>query len=610
MSAADGISPGDFIELVRDRVSLIDFLSAYTTLTQTGSEWRGRCPLHDEKTGSFYANDAKGVWICYGCGKGGNIFTFLQEKEGLGFREAADLLADRYRLPRLGTGRSEQHDRMRRLRQMHEAAAAWFGQVLREQRGRPFQEYLRQRDFSKEDVVRFGLGAAPDEWEGLSRVLLGKGFRQEELLQAGLALARKEGTGVYDRFRGRLMIPIRARDGSVIAFGGRIIGPGEPKYLNSPETDLFKKNRTLFALDLAKDAMKRTGRVCLMEGYTDVMRAHQRGLHYAVAAMGTALTTEQISELQRFATEVLLMMDSDAAGRQAAVKHARNLIRQEMPVRILLLKEGQDPDDFFRQAEHPLEDFEALVQQSLHAIEFMLRDLADAHLQTADPQRRAALRQEAIAITRLPRQVSAQAEALDRLAQLLGVSRASLAEDAKRAPSPEPAPATADRPVVSLPMEPLAPADQELLAAMLLSPALESLGLAYLTPRDFNHVLAQRLIGELHEARQLGNREPLQYLPKLEFDPDLGALVASLLILMPQAPELPVFKRMLTRYRAVQLQQERAALKRSLQDASQTGNHDHARQLLQREQELGRVLNLLERHIWPEDAQEQSSASA
>jgi len=606
----EGLAPEAFIELVNDRVDLVEFFSGYTTLLKAGAEWKGRCPIHDEKTGSFYVNEVKHVWHCYGCGKGGNLFTFLREKEGLDFREAADMLSDRYRLPRMGRGHGRSQEivsKQRRLSDMHQEAAEWFGRMLRDPRGRPFQQYLKERDFTRDDVARFSLGAAPEEWEGLCNHLRQKGYKPEELVEAGLAVRSQKDQGrIYDRFRARLMIPICDVHGKVIAFGGRIIGPGEPKYLNSPETELFKKNRTLFALNLAKDAIRKKKWVAIMEGYTDVMRAHQKGITNVVAAMGTALTDEQIKELRKFAEEVILVMDSDNAGKNAAFKHAANLMRMEMPVRVMPLEQGQDPDDFLRRHETNDSAIAAFEEQlkikGKPAMEYMLRDYADEYRLATDPQRRADIRRKAIDITRIPPKAGVQEEALARLASMLDSKPEILLAEARQqkyAPTPQ----QRDMPVEQQPDEgpPLDPNDRRVLMAMLGDAQLERLALKYLQPADFEHILAQRLIRELHDARERGDTSPVMSWSRLEFDPELRNFVSAMLMSVVDPPPAEVFKQMLTRYRAKAIRQERAMVKRELQDAGQAGDHDKARALLGEDMELGKTLNLLERHLWPED---------
>lgn len=606
----DSLAPDAFIELVNDRVDLVEFFSGYTTLTKAGAEWKGRCPIHDEKSGSFYVNEVKHVWHCYGCGKGGNIFTFLREKEGLDFREAADMLSDRYRLPRMGRSRGRSQEivsKQRRLSDMHQAASEWFQQRLRDPRGRPFQQYLKARGFTRDDVVRFSLGAAPEEWEGLTNHLRQKGYKPDELVEAGLAVRSQKDQGrIYDRFRARLIIPICDVHGKVIAFGGRIIGPGEPKYLNSPETDLFKKNRTIFALHLAKDAIRRKKWVAIMEGYTDVMRAHQKGITNVVAAMGTALTDEQIKALQNFAQEVVLVMDSDNAGKNAAFKHAANLMRMEMPVRVMPLEKGQDPDDFLRAYdtnETAITAFEEQLRtKGKPAMEYMLRDFVDEYRLVSDPQRRADIRRKAIEITRIPPKEIVQEEALGRLAQLLGESPEKLLAEARQL-KPAPTSHQRDMPLERQPVEgpPLDVNDRRVLMAMLGDAQLERLALKYLQPADFDNILAQRLIRELHDARERGDMSPVITWARLEFDPELRNFVSALLLSVLDPPPVDVFKQMLTRYRAKALRQERAMVKRELEDASQAGDHEQARALLGEDMELGKTLNLLERHLWPED---------
>ncbi|HET9920280.1 MAG TPA: DNA primase [Ktedonobacteraceae bacterium] len=316
------------IETIKAKVDVVEEIGAVVVLYKSGKSLKGLCPFHNERTPSFYVFAESQTWHCFGCHEGGDVFSFVQKSQGLEFHEALLYLAEKAGVPVEEDSRSAEENReasaaKERLRKLNEDALLWFHQMLlRSKEASEARAYAQSRGMSSETVVAFSLGYAPNHWDGLSRYLLAQGYTERELVSGGLARERErsetgESGGVYDYFRNRLMFPIRDARGRVIGFGGRALGDGTPKYLNSPQTALFEKNNVLYALDMAKDAIKSAGQVVIVEGYVDAIIAHQYGTRQTVACIGSAITEKHIAQLKKLTRQVTLALDPDAAGASA-----------------------------------------------------------------------------------------------------------------------------------------------------------------------------------------------------------------------------------------------------------------------------------------------------
>lgn len=324
------------IETIKAKVDVVEEIGLVVALSKSGKSFKGLCPFHNERTPSFYVFAETQTWRCFGCNEGGDIFTFVQKQQGLEFRETLHYLAEKAGVPvedDSSSGRSAEEEReasavKERLRQLNEDALLWFHQMLlRSKEGSVARAYIQERGISTDSVVSFSLGYAPESWDGLSRYLLSRGYTERELVSGGLARERNGGLGaggdsggVYDYFRHRLIFPIRDMRGRVIGFGGRAFGEDKPKYLNSPQTLLFEKNSVLYALDMARDAIKQAKQVVIVEGYVDAVIAHQYGTKQTVACIGSAITEKHIQQLKKLTRQVTLALDPDAAG-EAATEH-------------------------------------------------------------------------------------------------------------------------------------------------------------------------------------------------------------------------------------------------------------------------------------------------
>lgn len=337
------------MEEVRSRNDIVDVISGYVRLQRKGSSYFGLCPFHSEKSASFSVSREKQMYYCFGCGAGGNVFTFLMEYEHYTFPEAMKVLADRAGVQLPEQEASEEMRREQSLRsrilELNKMAAKYFYYQLRQENGAHAMKYLKDRQLSDETIHRFGLGYANKYSNDLYRYLKGKGISDELLAQSGL-MQVDEKHGMYDKFWNRVIFPIMDVNGRVIGFGGRVMGDGKPKYLNSPETVVFDKSRNLYGLNFAKTARKKQLLVC--EGYMDVISLHQAGFINAVASLGTALTSQHASLIRRYTDEVILTYDSDEAGVRAALRAIPLLAEAGVTARVLNMRPYKDPDEFIK----------------------------------------------------------------------------------------------------------------------------------------------------------------------------------------------------------------------------------------------------------------------
>ncbi|OGX05350.1 MAG: DNA primase [Omnitrophica bacterium RIFCSPLOWO2_12_FULL_50_11] len=366
------------IDQVQQASDIVDVVSSYVPLKRAGRNYKALCPFHHEKTPSFMVNPDKQIFHCFGCGVGGDVFSFVMKHEQMGFPEALRHLADRARicLPEASDTTPEARSLNERLYQIYALASEFYHTRLTNPAlGEQARSYLAKRSFDLEAVKTFQLGFAPPEWRALLQMLTKKGFRDEELLRSGLIVRSVQGEA-YDLFRNRIIFPIMNAQGKLIAFGGRVLGDETPKYLNSPETSIFKKRKELYALHLAKRFISAPGairRVLITEGYLDCIRLYMSGFQNVVASLGTSLTEEHVRNLKRYADEAIVIFDPDPAGEQASLRSLDLFLEEGMAVKVLSLPQGIDPDDFVR-ARGP-EAMKPLIEESQDFFDFKLRVL-------------------------------------------------------------------------------------------------------------------------------------------------------------------------------------------------------------------------------------------
>ena len=374
----------DIIEEVRVKNDIVDVISQYVKLQRKGSSYFGLCPFHNEKTPSFSVSPAKQMYYCFGCGAGGNVFTFIMEYENFSFGEALKFLADRagVELPQIEYSKEaqEQANQRNSLLEIQKAAASYFYYNLRRENGKTAYQYLKNRGLSDETMQKFGLGYSDKYSDDLYQYLKKQGYSDELLLESGLFNV-DERRGVFDKFWNRVIFPIMDVNSRVIGFGGRVMGEGTPKYLNSPETKIFDKSRNLYGLHIARTSRKKQLIIC--EGYMDVISMHQAGFTNAVASLGTALTSGHASLLKRYTDEVLLLYDSDEAGVRAALRGIPILRSAGVRSKVVNLKPYKDPDEFIK-AEGP-ENFEKRLSKAMNSFMFIVQT-RESQYDLSDPQ--------------------------------------------------------------------------------------------------------------------------------------------------------------------------------------------------------------------------------
>ncbi len=377
MSNGRGGIPNEVVEEIISRSDIVSVVGQYVQFTKSsGQNQFGLCPFHSEDTPSFSVSVNKQIYYCFGCHKGGNVVNFIMEIEHLSYIEALKFLAEKagVTIPEPDDANYRKEEQLRkRLKEVLLEAARYYYKSFKSEKGEEARKYLQKRAISPATATKFGLGYAPNEWSGLYNHLVSKNFSQYEIQKSGLFVSKNGKT--FDLFRGRLMFPIFNAMGELIAFGGRIIGDGQPKYVNSPETPVYSKQRNLYALNFAKQSKMK--RIIVVEGYMDVISMHQAGVTNAVASLGTALTERQLDLLERYCEEVILFYDSDRAGQNAAVRGLKMLMDRKKKhtgmttqVRVAKVPNGKDPDEFIR--EYGKDEFAKVVEQAVPVLDYLV----------------------------------------------------------------------------------------------------------------------------------------------------------------------------------------------------------------------------------------------
>ncbi len=420
--------PQTFIDDLRRQADIVRVIQGYVTLKKKGANWMACCPFHQEKTPSFSVSPTKDIYYCFGCGKGGSVFNFVMEVEHVSFPESIKIVAEKagVPLPRMiddgkAEGRRKDADEVIELNAW--ALEFWEGQLAGEERGASnAREYLLQRGLTEETQKLFRLGYAMDSWDALINHLRSRGANDQQLERSGLVV-KKDAGGIYDRFRGRLIFPVVDAQGHVVAFGGRSIGDAEPKYLNSPETAAYTKGRHLYGLHLSRDEIRKKKFVILVEGYLDLIVPYQFGIRNMVASLGTALTQDQARLMGRFARKVVVNYDGDSAGVKAAKRAIETLLAEDFEIKVLVLPEGTDPDEFIRKS--GVEEYHDRRGKALTHIQFVLdQTLKGRNL--SRPTEKAEAVEEALSFVRAVRNGIQKREYFDMTMDALRIEDAAL----------------------------------------------------------------------------------------------------------------------------------------------------------------------------------------
>ncbi|HEX6753082.1 MAG TPA: DNA primase [Solirubrobacterales bacterium] len=529
------------LERVKQAVDIVEVISAHTDLRRQGTRWVGLCPFHEERTPSFSVDAQEKLYHCFGCGVGGDTIKFVEEKEGLGFAEAVELLADRYGVelerekedPRAEAKRQHR----RRLSELLDRTSSFYAAYLwdSDEAGKA-REYLARRGLGDEVLRAFDVGYAPSAWDKV--LLRGQraGFKVEELRGVGL-VQRGRGGGEYDRFRSRIMFPIRDRRGRTLGFGGRAMRSDQgAKYVNTAETDFFHKSTMLYGIDLAKAAIAKAGRAVVVEGYTDVLALHQAGIEEAVGVMGTSITEEQVAALSGMVDEVVLALDADAAGREAMLRAQRVAAGRKMRLRVAAMPAGEDPAEMMA-AEGGAERFRAILDGAVELTAFQVGLVLD-RTDTASPvERDRALGEVAPILAGLGESASRDdlvrqvAERLD-LEPAMVMGRVVAAQPATGGAEEAPMRGAASAPRRTAELTSRERRERALLAMCIALPAegkdyLARLGDQHLSP------MGMRALAWLREHPE----DPASNLP--HDDSELAGLIAELVILAHDEPASP-----------------------------------------------------------------------
>ena len=565
--------PEGVIQEVRSRASIVEVVGRHVTLRRTGKNWKGLCPFHNERTPSFVVSEERGVYHCFGCGAGGDVFRFVMEVEGLGFREAVERLAEQtgVELPRSPGAEPEGgRDEHRRILDLLELAARYYRYHLEEGRaGEKARAYLQRREVPAEAAERFRLGCAPAGWDNLTRFLKRKGVDLGLAEKAGLVAARASG-GYYDRLRDRLVFPIQDPSGRVVSFGGRVLGEGEPKYLNGPETPVFRKRALLYGLHQSGDVLRRERRALLVEGYLDVISLHARGHAAAVATLGTALGAEHVRVLRRRVDRVVLVYDGDEAGRRAAYRSLEVFLAEGMEARVAFLPPEHDPDSFVRSGG----DLAGIVEAAPPLFEAYLESLPGRHDLGSVSGRVAAAREVAEQLRWVTDPIALDLYAA-RAADVLGVDerhlRARIPGPGRREPAPAgQAPAGHD------------PLETALVGALVMDPACREA----FRERGVAGWMRDPLLREA-AVFAAGRAEPPGALPMERAPEPTRALLARILLEERGTADYEALEQ---RLRLRHLRERSAELVREIRRAERSGDAERVTELQRQKADLDRRL--------------------
>lgn len=427
-----GYIPDETVEEILLKADIVQVISEHVLLKKRGKNYFGICPFHQENTPSFSVTPDKQIFYCFGCHAGGNVFRFLMLKEGLSYPEAIRQVATRVGvniLDHYNTNNTREEQERQRAYKIITVAAKYFMANLNAAKGIGAQKYLSDRKISTNMRDTFQIGYAPAGWDSLIKLFTAKGCRLSELDQLGLIVKNQRGTSYYDRFRNRIMLPIHDATGRIVGFGGRAIDNSIPKYLNTSETTLFNKRHLLYGLHLARAAIRDTGYVVVVEGYLDVVAAHQYGIKNVVATLGTALTREQVKLLQRYTDEIIIAYDADAAGQQAAIRGLDLIQQLGCRVKVLQIPVGQDPDDYIRT--NGVDGWNHLVKSAYNLIDYKLKVAFKKGIPTAAVEKIAVLQEILPNLSNVGNPIE-QEENIKRVASALNLSWETVVSELNR----------------------------------------------------------------------------------------------------------------------------------------------------------------------------------
>ena len=584
--------PQTFIDDLRRQADIVRIVQEFVTLKKAGANWVGRCPFHKETKPSFSVNPAKEIFYCFGCQKGGSVFNFVMEIERVTFPEAVKLVAEKSGVPlpkMVDDSRFESRKRESdQVIELNQWALQWWQDQLQTRAAASVRQYLNQRGITEETSQTFRLGFAPDSWEALSTHLRQKGATQEQLETSGLVVKKEEG-GSYDRFRGRLIFPVFDAQGKPIAFGGRTLDPeGEPKYLNSPETPAYTKGRHLYGLHLTRDDIRRQGFAILVEGYLDLIIPYQSGVRNVVASLGTALTPEQVKLVGRFADKVVVNYDGDRAGVQAAKRAIETILAEDIEVKVLVLPDNADPDEFIRK--NGVTEYQQRRGAAQPHIKFVI-DQAVRDRNLHSPADKAAAVEETLPFIRAVRNRIQKREYFDIAMDSLRVQKEQVRELWQQVRGGATNDATAVQKVITRRVQPTV-AEEKLLGLLLASDELRNIMLPRLEPADYEGLATEAIFRALQSLGKEDQEISFDSLSQAASDSPAAAEVLPRLMLI-EAPEsfdesLADANSCLDALRLMKLDREIDELSSRIAEADRSGEDDERDRLAMEKLELSK----------------------
>ena len=602
-----------FIDDLKDRADLVRIIELYAPLKKKGASWMGCCPFHQEKTPSFSVSPAKGFYKCFGCGKGGNAFTFLMEMEGLNFPEAIQRVAEMTGVPLpepIDDGQYKQNkERKEKKKQLAEqvidlnkiALDFWEAELQNKSpKAKAARDYLESRGISDEVQKQFRIGYSPDSWDSLLNHLKEKGADEKLIEQSGLVSVNEEKDRVFDRFRGRIMFPVLDVNGSPIAFGARAMGDDQPKYLNSPETPAYIKGQHLYGLFQSKEAIRQKKFAILVEGYLDLIALYQFGITNVAASLGTAFTPEQSKLLSRFTKKIVINYDGDAAGIKAARRAIEELLPQDFEIKVLVLTNGQDPDDFVRA--NGQEGYNAARGQAVPFLYFAF-DASMRGRSLANPRHKAEAIEDVVPVISAIKNPIQKRESFDQAMDFFRVDDTGLKRDlwsAVKNGSQAP-PETIRREVKRVAQAKITVAEHNLLELLVHDAELRQMVLPILEESDYESLATANIFRAIYQIDQSGEKFDLGALLDATLDDEIAEdLVPLLMIGEPKRGEGEVLdgvfheaENCILSLRSMAIQNRIHEVSQELLAAEQSGDADLVNSLVSEQLDLSKMKHVL-----------------
>ncbi|MFQ5455920.1 MAG: DNA primase [Nitrospirota bacterium] len=567
----------EIIDRIKEETNIVDIVEGYLSLKKNGQNYKGLCPFHSEKTPSFVVNEGKQIFHCFGCGTGGNIFTFLMKIEGFTFTEAVRFLGSKIGI-RIETevsgnqGKKKEENKELFYNINKKAADYYQKNLLTLSEAKGAREYLRKRGIGDDIIREFSIGYALPLWDGLLREMKRDGCEPSLLNKAGLIVQREKGIGYYDRFRGRIILPIRSIHGEIAGFGGRVLDNSLPKYLNSPETALFSKKRELYALDGIRKRGKGLEYIVVVEGYFDAITAHQYGIDNVVATLGTALTTYHVQLIKRFSKRVVLIFDSDMAGVKAVQRTLDFLVGSGISVDVVSLPDGYDPDSFIRSKGRG--EFLKLLEGSQKLLDFAI-ERSIKEIDINDIKERIGAADKMLPILQKIPNIIERNFYLKRLADKLDIDERILLEELqkreKRGNNNRYSYSNKTAGIDIMPKE------EEILVHLIINNKIDREEIKeYIKEDNFTDKRLRYIVGTMIDSIEKSGEIRYEYIFKNELDAEISRLISSLSLKSMEYDDIPkTFNDCVKRLNYKRVQREKKEIERKIKAAEQEGNMDN-----------------------------------